>query len=931
MFAYNIHTKLCILLHIKSCSMKKSLLSLLICFSSALMYGQIQPEENRFKKVVLVENLNEPMEMAVLPNEDVLFIERHGSVTLYENLTQKTTEIANFEVSTKYTYPENGTQSEAEDGLLGLSIDPDFEENGWVYLYYSPAGNDPKNILARYKLTDKRLDLKNEQVLLEIPTQRTNCCHTGGSIDWDANKNLYLSTGDNTSPRESDGYSPIDERMGRSAFDAQRTAANTNDLRGKILRIHPEADGSYTIPEGNLFQKGTPKTRPEIYTMGHRNPFRISVDKKNGFLYWGDVGPDAGKDSIGRGPAAEDEFGQARKAGNFGWPYFVGNNKPFWDFDFETNISGEKFDPEKPTNDSPNNTGLTELPPAEKAFIWYPTTHSKRFPALGTGGKSAMAGPVYYKDEFPNAKRPFPDYYNNRLFIYEWMRDWIITVKMNSKGDYARMERFLPNLKLDHPIDMTFGPNGDLYILEYGQGWFMGNPESKLVRIAYNGGNRKPIVVASVDKLVGAIPLQVQFSSNGTLDYDKDSLNYEWVIRDKLNNFIAKLSERNPSFTFDTIGNYKATLTVTDTEGNQETEELSIAAGNEPPVVNLNLTEGNKTFFFPGKSIKYRVDVSDQEDGSLEKKTIEPSRVKISAHYQDALDNTPPSQGHQKAPITYTAGKSLMEKSDCRACHFDDKKSIGPAFTSIAKKYSTDSKAMDYLSNKIIKGGSGVWGDVAMNAHPTIGLPEAEQIVQYILSLEKPKNIPATMPTEGTLTIKLPEGVDAQKGVYRLWASYTDKGSNGMPPLTDSKSIILNNPTLIIGDADEASKENMNFKMGEMNLLIVTNPNTFAMYKNIDLSHIQSMAMIVVAPIKQLNSNGGTIEVHINAEDGPLIGKTEFIEPSDDDVFSTTKPPAPIMVPISPTTGIHDVYFVFRNEKTEGALFVPISVTFIPE
>jgi cytochrome c len=896
-----------------------------------LIYGQIPPEENRFEKEVLVENLNEPMEMAVLPNEDVLFIERHGAVKLYDHVTKMTTEIAKIEVSTKYTNPEDGSQSEAEDGLLGLSIDPDFEANKWVYLYYSPAGKEPKNVLARYQLNENGLNLKSGKILLEIPTQRTNCCHTGGSIAWDADKNLYLSTGDNTSPRESDGYSPLDERPGRSAFDAQTSAANTNDLRGKILRIHPEADGSYTIPEGNLFPKGTPKTRPEIYTMGHRNPFRISVDKKNGFLYWGDVGPDAGKDSIGRGPAAEDEFGQARKAGNFGWPYFVGNNKPFWDFDFETNSSGEQFSPEHPLNDSPNNTGLAELPPAQNAFIWYPTTPSKRFPALESGGKSAMAGPVYHSDEFPNAERPFPDYYNNRLFIYEWIRDWIITVKMNSKGDYARMERFLPNLKMDHPIDMEFGPNGDLYILEYGQGWFMGNPESKLVRIAYNGGNRKPIVVASVDKLAGATPLQVNFSSKGTLDYDKDSLNYEWVISDRLNNYLAKFSEPNPSYTFEKTGKYKATLTVTDTAGNKETKELSISVGNEPPVVNLKLLEGNKTFFFPDKSIKYKVEVNDKEDGSLEKKTIKANTVKISANYQDALDNNPPPQGHQKAPNTYTAGKSLIEKSDCRACHFVDNKSIGPSFTLIAKKYSTNTQAVDYLSNKIIKGGSGVWGNVPMNAHPTIGLPEAEQIVQYILSLDKPNKVPVAMPTEGTVTVTLPKGADANKGVYRLWASYTDKGSNGMSPLTDAKSVILNNPTLIMGNADEASKENMNYKMGELNLLIVTTPNTYAMFKNIDLSHIQAMTMVVAAPIQQLNSSGGTIEVHINAEDGPLIGKTEFIEPSNDDVFSATKPPTPVIVSLSPTTGFHDIYFVFRNEKAKGALFVPISVTVIPE
>src|SRR6185312_17359179 len=119
---------------------------------------------------------------------------------------------------------------------------------------------------------------------------------------FDADGNLYLSTGDNTNPFESNSFNPIDERPGRQDYDSQRTAGNTNDLRGKVLRIHPEDDGTYTVPEGNLFPKGTPNTRPEIYTMGARNPYRISVDKESGYLYWGDVGPDAGTDSVGRGP-----------------------------------------------------------------------------------------------------------------------------------------------------------------------------------------------------------------------------------------------------------------------------------------------------------------------------------------------------------------------------------------------------------------------------------------------------------------------------------------------------------------------------------------------------------------------------------------------------------------------------------------------------
>src|SRR5690606_16794285 len=98
-------------------------------------------------------------------------------------------------------------------------------------------------------------------------------CHSAGAMVFGPDNLLYLATGDNTNAEEAEGYIPIDERPGRELADDQATAANTNDLRGKILRIKPEADGTYSIPEGNLFPEGNEKGRPEIYVMGCRNPF----------------------------------------------------------------------------------------------------------------------------------------------------------------------------------------------------------------------------------------------------------------------------------------------------------------------------------------------------------------------------------------------------------------------------------------------------------------------------------------------------------------------------------------------------------------------------------------------------------------------------------------------------------------------------------
>ena len=258
------------------------------------------------------------------------------------------------------------TKGAWESGLLGLAVDPAFERNHWVYVYYSQKEAHEFR-LSRLTLGGTPPELSEEKVLLTVPVDIEVCCHYGGGLGFDGQGNLHLSTGDNTVGFESDGFAPLDYREGRRLFDSARSAGNANDLRGKILRVHPEADGTVTIPAGNLFPPGTPKTRPEIYVMGCRNPFRFSIDARSGTLYFGDVGPDAAGPSPERGAAGFDEFNRTKVAGNFGWPFLMADNKPYREYDFATKQSGAAQDPAKPVNLSPNNTGPKELPPAQPA------------------------------------------------------------------------------------------------------------------------------------------------------------------------------------------------------------------------------------------------------------------------------------------------------------------------------------------------------------------------------------------------------------------------------------------------------------------------------------------------------------------------------------------------------------------------------------
>ncbi|MDJ1502369.1 ThuA domain-containing protein [Xanthocytophaga agilis] len=840
------------------------------------------PEENRFNKINLSSKLDEPTELAVLDNGKVLFTERKGAVKLYNPKTQKTKLVATIPVYKKFEY-----------GLMGLNIDPNFNQNQWVYMYYSyDVAPDTANRLVRFKFDPVKdtILLSTEQVIMKVPVKRTDCCHTGGSIAFDKQGNLYLSTGDDTNPFTQKGYAPLDERQGREGWDGQYTSANSNDLRGKILRIKVNEDGTYSIPEGNLFPKGTPKARPEVYVMGNRNPYRISIDQHTGYLYWGEVGPDAGEDSERQGPRGYDEVNQARKAGFFGYPYFIGDNKPYRHFNYADSSSGEWFDPLHPINNSPHNTGVNQLPPAQKAFIWYPYAESPDFPIVGKGGRNAMAGPVYYPEDYQDSNVKFPAYYAGKFFAYDWMRDWVMSVTMNEQGDFVSMERFLPNTKFSHVIDMQFAKDGSLYTLEYGPNWFAQNDEAMLSHITYNAGNRTPAVVATVSKKAGAAPLTVSFSSKGTVDYDNDALKYEWTFAPGA----PKSELPNPSFTFAKPGVYKPLLKVTDAKGNVATTQLEVKVGNEVPHVDI-VVKGNKSFFWDNESVDYEVKVSDKEDGDLTKGTIHTEDVAMNINYLEGFDKTMIAQGHQMN-TGFITGKRLIELSDCKACHSIDKKSIGPAYLDVAKKYKGKSRIAPQLADKVIKGGGGVWGEQAMSAHPQLTKDEATDMVKYILSLADEKK---SDPLKGIYVTK----TNGKNGTYLFTASYTDKGKGEIGPATAQKTLVLRNAKMKAADFD-GSKEIMKYKAPTGSELAVgTAHNSYLMYNGIDLTGIEGAVITVFS--NPAYTKGGTLEIHLDAPDGKLIGQGEVAATATGDV----------KIPFATATGVHSLFFVFKNEK----------------
>ncbi|MGX7827951.1 carbohydrate-binding protein [Actinokineospora sp. 24-640] len=560
--------------------------------------------------------MGEPMSMTVLPNRAVLHTSRDGTVRI-------TDAAGNTKVSG--TIP---VYNHDEEGLQGIAADPNFAANRHVFLYYAPklstpSGDAPSdgtnfsawvgvNRLSRFVLNaDGTLNLASEKPVLDVPADRGICCHVGGDIDFDAAGNLYLSTGDDTNPFASDGYSPHDERANRNpAFDAQRSSANTNDLRGKLLRIKVNADGGYSIPAGNMFAPGTAGARAEIYAMGFRNPFRFNIDKATGAVYLGDYGPDAGSTSATRGPAGQVEFNRITAPGFYGWPYCTGTNttsETYNDHNFATGASGGKFAcATGAVNNSPRNTGRQTLPAAKSSWIKY---DGCSVAAFGCGSESPMGGPVYRYNPNLASSVKFPQSADGHFFATEFGRRWIKDISVNADGSPGAINPF--PWSGTQVMDSAFGPDGALYVLDYGTGWFTGDANSALYRIEYTADGLAPIAKASADKTTGQAPLTVAFSSAGSSDPDGDALTYSWTFGDGGTSTAA-----NPSHTYTTNGARTATLTVRDSTGKTASASVQITVGNTAPTVRLDLPRNGQLFAF-GDAVPFQITVSDPEDGAI--------------------------------------------------------------------------------------------------------------------------------------------------------------------------------------------------------------------------------------------------------------------------------------------------------------------------
>jgi cytochrome c len=555
-------------------------------------------------------------------------------------------------------------------------------------------------------------------------------------------------------------------------------------------------------------------------------------------------------------------------------------------------------------------------------MIYYPYAESPEFPAINKGSRNAMAGPVFYRDDYNDGDRRFPEYYDGKFFFYDWARDQIMAAELDETGYVTGFERFLPGTELLHPMDMMFGPDGDLYILEYGRKWFSRNNDARLMRIRYNGGNRAPLAGLKVEETIGGTPFDLVADATGSLDYDGDELTVTWLLNDKE---VGKGEKLNYKIT--DRGQYVLIALVDDGAGNESRAQKSLIVGNSVPKVDIVLT-GNRSFYFPGEDLDYDVRVNDPEDG-----TIDPSAITVTMDYLEGEDVVEIELGHKVAGegTAFARGKALIGDSDCSGCHATNETSVGPSYQSVADRYRPDKNAIVYLSGKIIKGGGGVWGERVMAAHTDLAPADAEQMARYILSLAGPAPDAKSEPAKGRMVLnKHKTGIP---GRYYLQASYTDRGDGeGLPRLTTREAVVLRSPKLRADKFTDGKKVMSLHLEAEDNPLsddamdiLVPSGGGWASYGQLDLSGISTIkAEVALAP--SMNS-GGTIEV---VTGHPLTGKVVGSASIEQGI--STYGINELMIKVTDNSGgLQPVYFRFSipGGKAEAVLGAVLSFEFL--
>src|SRR3954454_18783284 len=480
---------------------------------------------------------------------------------------------------------------------------------------------------------------------------------------------VYVGTGCGTDTSDPDGAGPLPARVpctasgpgslsacGYTSYaDARQTSGDTAVYEGKLLRIHPNAapgdtpgiGSTYTIPGADapngpqLFPQDSQavkdgKAKPEVFAMGTRNLYSIDIDPKTDKIATAWVGPDQGSDSDIWGPAKTENAALMGAAGNYGWPYCQAGNRinyraklPGANPGIAANVAdnvrgtigggadgqtGAFWDCRpasgKMANDSPFNTGLTDIPAPKPVNIWYgpqggcydytrnangvPNYTSsntdvntlRRCPFAFGGSQAPMTAGIYRKPS-GNAPNAWPAYWDGRWFLSDFAggnnlrHALLMDPNDDTKGGLPisadSLYGIIPTslFNANRTIDLDFGPDGDLYVASYsGSNFTISNTNTGVWKFSYVGGDDTP----------GSDPQATPAPTSSLVTFGigkSGGVSYKWTFDDG-----GTATGATPSHSFLTGGTHKATLTTTYADGGTSSKDVTFEV---PPTVSTTV------------------------------------------------------------------------------------------------------------------------------------------------------------------------------------------------------------------------------------------------------------------------------------------------------------------------------------------------------
>jgi cytochrome c len=554
-----------------------------------------------------------------------------------------------------------------------------------------------------------------------------------------------------------------------------------------------------------------------------------------------------------------------------------------------------------------------------------------------------MVGGIYRSGEYPENPKKLPVYYDDKLFIFDWVRRWVKAVSQDPQGNITKIEPFMADNSFSAPIDLRFAPDGSLYVVEYGSAWFSQNDDAYLSRLEYyDGDNPPPVAVAVTDRKAGALPFKAKLSAAESFDRNgpANQLSYSWDLLEngKVSRHIA--TSREAEFSTNEPGEFRLKLTVTDIGGASSSTGVVVVAGNEPPAIAVDFTGGNSSFYWQDTSLSYSVGVTDLEDGTTIDGSIPSNRVTISFDYlAEGMDTAGIVMGHLKTASDARDGMALMKNSDCLACHTADKKSVGPSFSAIAERYDLRDD-LSSLTDKILNGGGGTWGDHAMPPHPQLNRDEAGRMVSYILDPNAAASNDTGLPAQGSLEFQQHLGnfIDmgmagkVNRGQYLLNVSYKDKGYDNIPPLTTRQSYRLRYPLMLATEFDDIQNglvmqvEQLGGQILIMRSGDSAEKRSFARLNQADLTDIKTLRVGVIT--SKMFTTGGELSLRLddmrNAPvAGTVIKNKNLGIPTDLTYYDLA---------VADIDGTHDIFLIsetLAEPGTQSPNFVLVTVEFV--